>query len=151
MAPRRRRALSDEERAEKRAAERELMAKSIEELRSTEGWQRWLRVRRHFHSYSFHNQLLIALQRVVSQCLLELDGFDNRSSAADKGALDGEFSLRRSANGPPLLRIGPPVTDLVAPGRGPGRRILPALRAGGPAPNGPAHSAGAPIQEVDHV
>lgn len=63
MAARRRRVLSDEERAEKRAAERELMAKAIEELRSSEGWQRWLRVRRHFHSYSFHNQLLIAFQR----------------------------------------------------------------------------------------
>jgi antirestriction protein ArdC len=59
----RRRALSDEERAEKRAAERELMAKAIEQLRSSKGWQRWLRVRRHFHSYSLHNQLLIAFQR----------------------------------------------------------------------------------------
>jgi hypothetical protein len=58
-----RRKLSEEERAAKRAAERELMAKAIEELRSSEGWQRWLSVRRHFHSYSFHNQLLIAFQR----------------------------------------------------------------------------------------
>jgi hypothetical protein len=59
----RRRALTDEERAEKRAAERELMAEAVEQLRSSEGWQTWLRVRRHFHSYSFHNQLLIAFQR----------------------------------------------------------------------------------------
>lgn len=59
----RRRALTDTERAEKRAAERNLMAQAIEQLRSSEGWQRWLRVRRHFHSYSFHNQLLIAYQR----------------------------------------------------------------------------------------
>ncbi len=59
----RRRPLSDEERAEKRAAERKLMAQAIEQLRSSEGWQRWLRVRRHFHSYSLHNQLLIAFQR----------------------------------------------------------------------------------------
>jgi antirestriction protein ArdC len=58
----RRRALTDEERAEKRAAERELMAKAIEELRSSEGWKRWLSVRRHFHSYSLHNQLLISGQ-----------------------------------------------------------------------------------------
>jgi antirestriction protein ArdC len=57
------RKLSEPERAAKRAAERELMAKAIEELRCSEGWQRWLRVRRHFHSYSFHNQLLIAFQR----------------------------------------------------------------------------------------
>jgi len=58
-----RRKLSEEERAAKRAAQRELMAKAIEELRSSEGWQRWLSVRRHFHSYSLHNQLLIAFQR----------------------------------------------------------------------------------------
>jgi antirestriction protein ArdC len=58
-----RRALSEEERAEKRAAERKLMAEAVEQLRSSEGWQRWLQVRRHFHTYSFHNQLLIAYQR----------------------------------------------------------------------------------------
>lgn len=64
MAARKRiRPLSDEERAEKRAAERKLMAEAIEHLRSSEGWQCWLSVRRHFHSYSFHNQLLIAYQR----------------------------------------------------------------------------------------
>ena len=57
-----RRALSEEERAEKRAAERELAAKAIDELRSSEGWQRWLSVRRRFHRYSFWNQLLIAFQ-----------------------------------------------------------------------------------------
>lgn len=59
----RRRAPTDEERAERRAAERKLMAVAIEQLRSSDGWQRWLLVRRHFHSYSFHNQLLIAFQR----------------------------------------------------------------------------------------
>jgi antirestriction protein ArdC len=58
----RRTAPTEEERAAKRAAERELMAAAIEELRSSEGWQRWLAIRRHFHSYSFHNQLLIAHQ-----------------------------------------------------------------------------------------
>lgn len=58
-----RRRLSDAERTEKRAAERELMAKAVDELRSSEGWKCWLQVRRHFHTYSFHNQLLIAYQR----------------------------------------------------------------------------------------
>jgi antirestriction protein ArdC len=57
------RKLGDEERAEKRAAERELMEHAIEELRSSAGWKRWLDVRRHFRTYSFHNQLLIAHQR----------------------------------------------------------------------------------------
>jgi N-terminal domain of anti-restriction factor ArdC len=53
---------SEEQRAERRAAERRLMADAVEQLQSSEGWQRWLRVRRHFHDYSLHNQLLIAFQ-----------------------------------------------------------------------------------------
>jgi antirestriction protein ArdC len=58
----RRPTLGEEERAKKRAAERELAVKAIEQLRSSKGWQRWLSVRRRFHRYSFWNQLLIALQ-----------------------------------------------------------------------------------------
>ncbi|MEZ5078121.1 MAG: ArdC family protein [Solirubrobacterales bacterium] len=56
------RRLTDEERSEKRAAERKLMAEAVQSLRSSEGWQRWLSLRRHFHTYSFANQLLIAFQ-----------------------------------------------------------------------------------------
>jgi antirestriction protein ArdC len=58
-----RRAPTEEERAERRAAEREQMRHAVEALRTSEGWQRWLKVRRHFHTYSFHNQLMIAMQR----------------------------------------------------------------------------------------
>ncbi len=54
---------TDAERAARREREREQMREAIAALRSSEGWQRWLTVRRHFHSYSFHNQLLIAHQR----------------------------------------------------------------------------------------
>jgi antirestriction protein ArdC len=57
-----RRPSTEEERAERRAAEREQMREAVEALRTSEGWQRWLKVRRHFHSYSFHNQLMIAMQ-----------------------------------------------------------------------------------------
>ena len=60
--PSRGRVLTGEERAEKRAADRKLMVEAIATLRSSEGWHRWLRVRRHFHSYSFANQALIAWQ-----------------------------------------------------------------------------------------
>jgi antirestriction protein ArdC len=49
-------------REERRAAERRQMAAAIEALQCSEGWQRWLRARRHFRSYSLHNQLLIAHQ-----------------------------------------------------------------------------------------
>jgi antirestriction protein ArdC len=58
---RRRPALS-EERAARRAADREQMKEAIAALQTSEGWQRWLRARRHFHAYSLHNQLLIAHQ-----------------------------------------------------------------------------------------
>ena len=44
--------LSDEERAERRARDREYAREAVERLRSSEGWQRWLATRRHFHAYS---------------------------------------------------------------------------------------------------
>jgi antirestriction protein ArdC len=58
-----RRPPTEAERAERRERDRALMAEAVEELRTSEGWGRWLRARRHFHKYSFRNQLLIALQR----------------------------------------------------------------------------------------
>ncbi len=55
--------LTDEERAERRRADREYGRQAVEQLRSSEGWRRWLATRRHFHAYSFGNQLLIAMAR----------------------------------------------------------------------------------------
>ena len=55
--------LTDEERAERRRADREYARQAVEELRSSQGWQRWLAARRHFHAYSIGNQLLIARAR----------------------------------------------------------------------------------------
>jgi antirestriction protein ArdC len=57
-----RRTGSAQDGAERRAAEREQMKQAIDALQTSEGWQHWLRARRHFHTYSFHNQLLIAFQ-----------------------------------------------------------------------------------------
>lgn len=56
------RTYTDEERETKRAAERELQQQAVEDLRSSEGWQRWLTTRSRFHRYSVTNQLLIAAQ-----------------------------------------------------------------------------------------
>jgi len=55
--------LTDEERAERRCADREFAREAVERLRSSEGWQTWLATRRHFHHYSLGNQFLIAMQR----------------------------------------------------------------------------------------
>jgi hypothetical protein len=67
-----RRRLTGERREQRHAAEREQMRAAIASLQTSEGWQRWLATRRHFHSYSLHNQLLIATQRLASHCLLRL-------------------------------------------------------------------------------
>lgn len=94
MATRTRRKLTDDERAEKREAERKLMAQAIEELRSSEGWQRWLKVRRHFHHYSLPNQLLIS-----GQCP------DATHVAGFRSWLDLGYAVRKGEHG---IRIWAP-------------------------------------------
>lgn len=54
--------LTPEEREARREKEQELVKRSVEQLRSSDGWQEWLNTRSRFHKYSFGNQLLIAIQ-----------------------------------------------------------------------------------------
>src|SRR5881397_2480501 len=54
--------LSEAEREQRRAADRAFVQQAVEQLRSSDGWQRWLATRRHFHNYSLRNQLLLAMQ-----------------------------------------------------------------------------------------
>lgn len=46
------RRLSEAERAERRRQDRERLQRAAQELLSSEGWARWVRVRALFHSYS---------------------------------------------------------------------------------------------------
>jgi len=55
------RKLSDAERAERRQQDRQKAQQAVEALRSSEGWQRWLGGRRHFHAYS----LVISMTGVI--------------------------------------------------------------------------------------
>lgn len=55
--------LTDAEREQRRAADREFVQHAVNALRTSDGWQNWLTTRRHFHSYSLRNQLLIASQQ----------------------------------------------------------------------------------------
>jgi hypothetical protein len=59
------RGLSQAERAERRRADRERLARAAEQLLSSEGWQRWVRVRSQagLARLSLSNQLLVALAR----------------------------------------------------------------------------------------
>src|SRR5271167_3522489 len=76
------RKLTEAERAGRRRADRERLEHAARALLSSEGWQRWVRVRstNGLSRYSFGNQLLIAMQRVVSHCLLGMGWMDIRSS-----------------------------------------------------------------------
>jgi antirestriction protein ArdC len=64
-----RRKLTDDERAARREADRQKTREAVEALKTSEGWQRWLSLRRHFHRYSLANQLLIALQKPDATCV----------------------------------------------------------------------------------
>ncbi len=55
--------LTDEQRAERRQADREFAREAVEHLNTSEGWQTWLETRQRFHRYSLSNQLLVAMQR----------------------------------------------------------------------------------------
>ena len=61
------RTLTDEEREQRRAEQRELVRASVEQLRSSDGWQAYLKVRARFHSYSWRNVLLILHQHPTAQ------------------------------------------------------------------------------------
>jgi N-terminal domain of anti-restriction factor ArdC/Putative metallopeptidase family (DUF6782) len=62
MATKSRRRCSEQEREERRRADRERLRKAAEELLSSEGWARWVRVRSMFRAYSAGNCMLLAHQ-----------------------------------------------------------------------------------------
>src|SRR3954464_7067110 len=64
MSPPSRPKLSEAERAQRRARERELTQRAVEQLRTSAGWQAWLAVRSRtgLRRYSLRNQVLIAAQ-----------------------------------------------------------------------------------------
>ena len=64
MATMTRRRLTDEERAQRRAQDRERLEQAARELLTSAGWQRWVKVRSRngLARYSLGNQLLIAMQ-----------------------------------------------------------------------------------------
>jgi hypothetical protein len=56
------RGLSEAERAERRARDRERLQRAARELLTSDGWQRWVRARALFHNYSLRNCMLLAAQ-----------------------------------------------------------------------------------------
>jgi hypothetical protein len=73
------------------------MKEAIASLQSSDGWQRWLATRRHFHTYSFGNQLLIATQRPEATRVAGFRAWLGLGYCVRKG----ECSIRISAPVPP--------------------------------------------------
>jgi len=63
MSVKHKRQLTEDERAERRAQDREYARQAVEQLRSSDGWNAWLTARASFRNYSLGNQLLIAMAR----------------------------------------------------------------------------------------
>lgn len=87
MASKSRRPLSEQERAERRKADRERLEQATRALLSSEGWQRWVRVRSSngLARYSFGNQLLIALQRPDARYVAGFRAFLELNRCVRKG------------------------------------------------------------------
>ena len=107
-----RRPLTDAERDERRAQQRQLMTDAVEALRGSDGWQRYLTTRRAFRSYSPRNILLIGLQHPTAT---QVAGF--------RKWLDLGYAVRR---GETAIRIWSPCP--------PTRKQLAAWRAAGADP-----------------
>ena len=74
----------------RRAAERERVDAACKALLTSEGWRRWVRARSVFRSYSFNNQLLIALQAPEATRVAGFQGWRKLGRQVRKG----ETSIR---------------------------------------------------------
>jgi antirestriction protein ArdC len=85
MAKTAKRSLTDDEREERHAVQRQLMTDAVEQLRSSEGWQRYLHTRRAFRSYSPRNVLLIMLQHPSATRVAGFRAWLNLGYAVQRG------------------------------------------------------------------
>jgi antirestriction protein ArdC len=92
--------LTDEQREQRRAQQRELVTASIEQLRSSEGWQRYLTTRAAFRSYSPRNVLLIMLQHPTATRVAGFRAWLKLGYAVQKG----ETAIRIWAPCPPTKK-----------------------------------------------
>ena len=92
--------LSDAEREQRRAEQRELVQASIEQLRSSDGWQAYLKARRRLHTYSPRNVLLIVLQHETAETVAGFQAWLKLGYCVRKG----EHAIKIWAPCPPTRR-----------------------------------------------
>lgn len=83
-----RRRLTDEQRAERRAHDRERMEQAARRLLTSEGWRQWVRVRSRngLARYSVSNQMLIALQAPDATFVAGFHAWKDLNRRVSKGA-----------------------------------------------------------------
>ena len=88
MATRTRRRLSDEQRAQRRAQDRDRLEQAARRLLTSEGWQQWVRVRSRngLARYSMGNQLLIAMQAKDATFVAGFHAWKDLDRRVSKGA-----------------------------------------------------------------
>ena len=81
------RRLTDAERAQRRQADRDRLEQAARQLLTSDGWQRWVRIRstNGLARYSFGNQLLIAMQRPDATYVAGFRAFLQLSRCVRKG------------------------------------------------------------------
>jgi hypothetical protein len=65
--------------AAQRERQQEMLAQAVDALTSSEGWMRYLRTTTAFHSYSFNNRILIALQMPEATKVMGAGGKDGKT------------------------------------------------------------------------
>lgn len=80
--------LSDDERARRRAQDRDRLEQAARQLLSSDGWQRWVKVRSRngLARYSYNNQLLIALQAPDARFVAGFHAWKDLGRRVSKGA-----------------------------------------------------------------
>jgi N-terminal domain of anti-restriction factor ArdC len=112
-------------RAQRRRADRERIEQAAQQLLSSEGWQRWVRVRatNGLARYSFHNQLLITLQRPDATYVAGFRAF----LALNRCVRKGERAIRILA--PMSVKVAPEAAEQQTPAdpSGPRRTVFRAV------------------------
>lgn len=96
----RRRPLTEAERDQRRTQQRELVQASVEQLRSSSGWQAYLQARRRLHAYSARNVLLIMLQHETATTVAGFGAWLKLAYCVRKG----EHAIKIWAPCPPSKR-----------------------------------------------
>ena len=119
--------LTESERAERRRADRQRLEQAARALLTSEGWQRWVRVRstNGLARYSFHNQLLIALQCPVASHVAGFRAFLNFTQGDHGSIIDNKVpAVTAEMQGEAISFTGSAVPPAGLPATTPGTAIL---------------------------